>query len=281
MRLTDCHHPVVLALLAIGLALEVAAKTAIPQPPPPPDPGAVSRGREIYAVNCTVCHGPAGRGGGESGTDLGQSMIAVALDASRPGGGQLGAFLKVGRPERRMPAFTFTDADVVALSAFLRATLPPPFGGRGQIQAVVVGDPKAGAAYFSGAGRCATCHAPDRDLKGIGSRLPVATIQGRILVPRGSGGYPPSFLSPPDPGEPQKTVTVTLPSGERISGTLLWITDFHVTFKDGGGVRRTIARRGDVPAVEVVDPLQYHIDHMKTLTDEAMHDLTAYLVSLK
>jgi cytochrome c oxidase cbb3-type subunit 3 len=61
----------------------------------------------------------------------------------------------------------------------------------------------------------------------------------------------------------------------------LWVTDFYVTFTDSGGVRRTVARNGDVPKVVVTDPLQWHIDHMKRLTDKDMHDLTAYLVTLK
>jgi cytochrome c oxidase cbb3-type subunit III len=76
-------------------------------------------------------------------------------------------------------------------------------------------------------------------------------------------------------------VIITQPSGETISGRLMWITDFYVTLTDASGVRRTVARSGDVPRVEVTDPLQYHIDHMKKLTDKNMHDLTAYLVTLK
>ena len=168
------------------------------------------------------------------------------------------------------------------LSAFLRATLPPIAGGaRGVITAVVVGDAAAGEAYFNGAGKCHTCHSPTGNLKGIGTRLPAATIQGRLVHPRGNGGYPRSFNSPPDPADAPRTVTVMQPSGETITGTLMWITDFNVTLTDAAGVRRTIARKGAVPKVEVVDPLQYHIDHMKVLTDENMHNLTAYLVTLK
>jgi hypothetical protein len=149
------------------------------------------------------------------------------------------------------------------------------------ITAIVVGDSKAGEAYFNGSGRCATCHSPTGDLRGIGTRLPVAAIQGRIVLPRGNGGYPRGFNSPPDPNEAPRTVTITQPSGETIAGTLLWITDFNVTLTDGSGVRRTVARNGDVPKVEIKDPLQYHIDHMKKLTDKEMHDLTAYLVTLQ
>jgi mono/diheme cytochrome c family protein len=244
-----------------------------------PDPAAVARGRQMFTTTCGACHGAEGRGGSEGATDLTRSAIAAG-DAA-----QLGAFLKTGRPERRMPPFALGDGEVADLSAFLRSIAAPAGrGGAGRanlIVAVVVGDAAAGARYFNGAGKCATCHSPTGDLKGIGARLPAATIQGRIVYPRDNGNYPPSFNSPPNPAEAPRTVVVTLPSGDQISGTLMWLTDFNVTLKDASGVQRTIARSGDSPQVAVTDPLQYHLDHMRTLTDKNMHDLTAYLVSLK
>jgi mono/diheme cytochrome c family protein len=245
-----------------------------------PDPAAVTRGRQTYTANCAACHGPEARGGGEGMTDLTRSAIATAPEA-----GPLVAFLKVGRPERRMPPFALADADVADLSAYLRSVAAPAGrgggAGRGAINAVVVGDAAAGERYFNGAGKCATCHSPTGDLKGIGSRLSAAAIQGRIVYPRDNGNYPPSFNSPPNPNEAPRTVVVTLTSGEKLSGTLMWLSDFNVTLKDANGILRTIARRGDIPSVVVTDPLQYHLDHMRTLTDKNMHDLTAYLVTLK
>ncbi len=182
-----------------------------------------------------------------------------------------------------MPPFALADADVLDLWTFLRSIAPAGRGGggRGMINAIVVGDPKAGEAYFNGAGRCTECHSVTGNLKGIGARLPIAAIQGRIVLPRGNGGYPRGFNSPPDPNEAPKKVTITQPSGQVIIGSLMWITDFNVTLTDSSGVRRTVARSGDVPKVEIADPLQYHIDHMKKLTDKDMHELTAYLVTLK
>ena len=253
--------------------------------------GAAARGRQAFGVQCAACHGPEGRGGVEGSTDLTRSPTVLANDAGK----QLADFLKVGRPERRMPAFTLTDAEVADLHAFVRSVAPPPGrgGGAGRglaavasakagvITAVVVGDAKAGEAHFNGAGGCRACHSATGDFKGIGVRLSAAAIQGRLVLPRGNGGYPPSFNSPPDPKDAARTVTVTQPSGETISGTLMWITDFSVTLRDGSGVRRTFARSGDVPKVEVKDPLQWHLDNLRTLTDKDMHDLTAYLVTLK
>lgn len=261
----------VCALVIMTLAVLADAR----QPPP-----SVVRGRQAFGTQCAACHGPEGRGGAEGATDLARSPLVLSDD----GGRQLAAFLKVGRPERRMPAYSLTDSEVADLYAFVRSVAPPAGrggGGRGVITAVVVGDPKAGQAHFHGAGGCQACHSATGDFKAIGSRLTAANIQGRLVLPRGNGGYPPSFNSPPDPRDAARTVTVTQPSGETVSGTLMWITDFVVTLRDASGVRRTFARSEDVPRVEVKDPLQWHLDNLRTLTDTHMHDLTAYLVTLK
>ena len=240
---------------------------------------AVTRGRAVFTTYCATCHGADGRGGTEGATDLTRSPIATAAD----GGMQLAAFLKVGRPERRMPPVPLGDAETADLSVFLRSLAAPAGrgGGRNAINAIVVGDAAAGERYFNGAGKCATCHSPTGNLKGIGSRLSPAQIQGRVVYPRDNGNYPPSFNSPPNPNEAPRTVVVTMPSGEKLSGTLMWLTDFYVTVKDASGLLRTVARSGDTPSVAVTDPLQYHLDHMRRLTDKDMHDLTAYLVTLK
>jgi mono/diheme cytochrome c family protein len=244
----------------------------------PPDPAAVARGRQIFSPTCASCHGADAHGGPQIGTDLSRSTIATADDA----GQQLGALLKTGRPERGMPAFSMSAEDVMDLSSFFRSVAPPAArgGGRGVVNAVVVGDAKAGEAYFNTAG-CTSCHSATGDLKGIGSRESVAAIQGGVVMPRGSGGYPRGYKSAPDPDEKPKTVVITQPSGEKITGNLMWITDFTVTLVDASGTRRTIARDGDVPKVEVTDPLAWHIQHLKRLTDKDMHDVTAYLVTLE
>ena len=97
------------------------------------------------------------------------------------------------------------------------------------------------------------------------------------MLPRGTGGYPGrgSEIAP------FRTATVVLPSSERYSGTLVAVSLFAVTLKDESGATRTFRRDGDVPRVEIVDPLQAHLDLLKTLTDENMHNLTAFLVTLR
>ena len=77
------------------------------------------------------------------------------------------------------------------------------------------------------------------------------------------------------------TVTVTLPSGENVEGRLVRIDDFMVTVALADGTLRTFRRDGDVPKVEVHDPMQAHRDLLTVYTDKDIHDLTAYLVTLK
>jgi cytochrome c oxidase cbb3-type subunit 3 len=77
-------------------------------------------------------------------------------------------------------------------------------------------------------------------------------------------------------------VSVTTPSGETASGALVRLTDFEVTlFEASSGRMRSWLRNGDVPKVVVTDPLQAHVDQLTKWTDADMHNMTAYLASLK
>ena len=80
------------------------------------DPAAVERGNQVYRPNCGFCHGIDARGA--AGPDLARSL--VVLDDI--GGKDLGPFLKSGRPDAGMPAFSGLTAEQAAdISAFLHA----------------------------------------------------------------------------------------------------------------------------------------------------------------
>lgn len=252
---------------------------AAPQNPVTPvDPAAASRGQQIFVQNCSFCHGPDARGGAEGGVDLTRSAIVNG----DPLGVRLSGFLKIGRPPR-MPAFDqLTDAQASDIDAFVRSQNVIA-GGRAPLVAIVVGDPKAGEEFFNGAGKCSACHSVTGDLKGVGSKYDAITLQGHIVLPRGKGGWP-NIVSPfqvTNPPDVPKKITVTLPDGTVTAGDMISISDFDVVLRDASGVRHTFARNGDVPKVVITDPLQTHLDLMKTLTDKQMHDLTAYLVTVK
>jgi len=247
---------------------------------PVTDQAAVERGKALLVEHCGFCHGANARGG-SGGPDLTRSVVVQEDE----GGKQLGAFLRVGRPERGMPKFDLPDAQMGDLAAFLHSAIYLNANRRlYKILDILVGDPKAGQAYFNGAGRCNSCHSSTGDLKGVGAKYEPTALQGRLLMPRGRpGGGRGAAASGPLYMEPTAIkVTVTLPSGESASGGLVRMTDFDVTLYDNAAGRvRSFLRNGDVPKVVVTDPLQAHVDHLQKWTDTEMHNMTAYLASLK
>jgi mono/diheme cytochrome c family protein len=262
------------AMWALAATLTAAQQQALTAPS---DSAAVERGREVLSGQCGFCHGSNARGGAR-GPDLTRSAI-VQTDED---GKQLGEFLRVGRPDRDMPKFDLPDAQVRDLAAFLHATIYLASNRRlYKILDILTGDPQAGEAFFNGAGRCRTCHSPSSDFKGIGAKYDdPATLQGRMVLPR---NLPPG--APPLPAHQLPNaikVTVTTASGESASGTLVRLTDFDVTLFDPRSQQmRSWLRRDEGPKVVVTDPLQAHMDMLTKWTDTDMHNVTAYLATLK
>jgi len=273
-----CVGCTTLVLLTIGLR----AQAPPPQSRPVAvadarfDPAAVERGSALLVSQCGFCHGSNARGG-PSGPDLTRS----ALVQDDEGGRQLGAFLVTGRPDRGMPAFQLAADQVTDLATFLHAAIFLNANRRlYQVLDILTGDPKAGEAYFAGAGKCAACHSAAGDLKGVGAKYDAVTLQGRLLMPRGGRG-----AGPPQPAYLDKNAikaSITLPSRQTVSGVLVRLTDFDVTLYDPEtGQMRSWFRNGDLPRVDLVDPLQAHLNMLPVWTDTDMHNMTAYLASLK
>ena len=179
------------------------------------------------------------------------------------------------------PSTSLTDAQVVQLSHFLRQRLTDTLRGSPlfDVKDILIGDPKAGAAYFNGEGKCSTCHSATGDLAGIGTRLTPVNIQQRFIFP-GSGGRGRGGAAAAAPGRTAITVTVTPPGQPAITGARLEEDDFFITLREPSGTVRTIKR---VPGTTVVtsNPLQFHIDLLERITDTQMHDVVAYLETLK
>jgi mono/diheme cytochrome c family protein len=268
------------ALSAIAALLLLARSSAAQQQAltPVTDTAAVERGQQLLVAQCGFCHGANARGG-SGGPDLTRSTLVQADE----GGKQLGEFLATGRPDKGMPKFDMPPAQVSDLASFLHSAIYQNSNRRlYKILDIVVGDAKAGEAYFNGAGRCSSCHSPSKDLKGVGAKYEPAALQGRLLLPRGRERSPGSPPVPLYTDPTALTVTVTPPSGEPVSGGLVRLTDFEVTLYDAGaGHMRSWLRNGDTPKLVVVDPLQAHMDHLSKWTDADMHNMTAYLASLK
>ena len=81
------------------------------------------------------------------------------------------------------------------------------------------------------------------------------------------------------PRSAKSTVTVTLPTGEKISGTLAYHDEFTVALRDGSGIYQSW------PASRVqytVDsPADAHVEQFSKYSDDDIHNLMAYLQTLR
>jgi hypothetical protein len=75
-------------------------------------------------------------------------------------------------------------------------------------------------------------------------------------------------------------VTVSPPTGAAVTGTLVRIDDFNVSLRGADGQTQTFRRAANVK-VEVRDPLAVHHELLDQYTDTDMHNIVAYLESLK
>jgi mono/diheme cytochrome c family protein len=236
------------------------------------DPAAIARGKVLFGVNCSFCHGSDARGG-EGGPNLLRSHLVM----DDQNGEAIAVVVQNGRPDRGMPKFDLTNENVSDIAAYIHSFRVAGYDASRDIPPnIVVGDAKAGEAYFNGAGKCSTCHSATGDLAGIGSKLEPKALQNAIV----SGGGGGRGAAPPIP-VPPTTVKVTLPSGEVVEGKLDRIDDFDVSLTEANGTHRDFARNGNVPKVEINDPLQAHLNLLSKYTDADIHNLTAYLVTLK
>jgi cytochrome c oxidase cbb3-type subunit 3 len=261
---------------ALCLAAQGPARGRAPVFPdrPPADPAVIAHGQQLFSSNCSFCHGPDALGG-EGGPNLLRDEI-VMHDRS---GELIAPIVKNGIPDKGMPKFdALSDTDVQAIAAFVHS-LGLGRGGPPVPVNPVVGDAAAGKEFFNGPGRCNTCHSVTGNLAGVGTKYDPRTLQGRILLPGAAGGPGPAPAAAAD--VPRTTVTVTLPSGQKVEGRVIKIDEFNLSLITADGTYRSFVRNGDVPKVETHDPLQAHKDALPKYTDAQIHNLTAYLVTLK
>jgi cytochrome c oxidase cbb3-type subunit III len=249
-----------------------------PSDKPPVDSEAADRGRTVYGAECVSCHGPQARGT-QNGSNLVRSLV-VLRDRY---GSEIGPVMKRGHKEMMSgrSSTTLTDTQIVDLAHFLRQRVNDSLRGSPifQVQNVLTGDPRAGAAYFTGEGKCSTCHSPTGNLAGFGTRYEPVDIQQRFLFP-GSGRGGRGRGAAPGPSATAVTITVTPPAGQAVTGTLVQMDDFTVTLRDASGETRTFTR---TPTLTVVknNPLAAHRALLDSITDKNMHDVVAYLETLK
>jgi mono/diheme cytochrome c family protein len=237
---------------------------AFPQHPPG-DPSAIARGKALYGVNCQFCHGGDARGG-----EGGPNLLRAEVVLNDQNGELIAPIIQNGRIDQGMPKFPMNNAQVSDIAAFVHSFRVAGYdASRMKPPTIVVGDPAAGEAYFKT--RCASCHSVSGDLKGIASRFPEPRdLQQMFIMPGGRGAK-----------VPPATVTVTTANGKKAEGRLVRIDDFLVTLADADGIQQSFRRDGATPKVEIHDPLQPHKALLPVYRDKDIHDLTAYLVTVK
>jgi cytochrome c oxidase cbb3-type subunit III len=221
------------------------------------------RGASLFQQQCSFCHG-RDAGGGEEGPDLTRSKL-VADDKA---GDQIAPVIREGRQEHGMPRFNLPDSDIAALVAFIHAQklkMESQKGGRRGVdpEDLQTGSVDAGRTYFNGAGKCAGCHSPTGDLAGVAARFQGLKLEQRLLYPRGA----------------KAKVTVTLTSGESLSGELAYHDEFTVAMRDSSGRYRSWRESSVIYTVD--DPAEAHADLLAKYTDQNIHDLMAYLQTLR
>jgi cytochrome c oxidase cbb3-type subunit 3 len=229
-----------------------------------PDAKVAAAGAKLFGPTCGFCHGANARGG--VGPDLLRS--SVVLDDNQ--GEVLGPVIRKGFPDKGMPGFpALTDEQVREIAEFLHEQVYLAANrGTYEIQNIVTGDARAGEAYFNSEGKCNSCHSSSGDLAHIASKLKPLDVQNAFLYPAAVGTHPPP------------RVTVTLKDGTAISGTLKYLDDFYVSLDAPSGNLQSIKLEPGVK-VNVEDKLVFHRKMLEKYSDAEVHDVTAYLVTLK
>ena len=226
------------------------------------DPKLVETGQSVFQQNCAFCHG-RDAGGGETGPDLTRSKI-VRGDIA---GEKISDVIRNGRPDNRMPAFHFSDSDMSAVVAFIHSqtTKAIAMGSRKGVDVsdLQTGNVEQGKAYFDGAGGCSACHSPTGDLKGVASRYEGLQLEERMLYPR----------------DAKSKATVTLTNGQVVTGTLAYLDEFTIALRDASGTYRSWPLAAVKSKVD--SPVEAHVALFSKYTDDDIHNLMAYIQTMR
>ncbi|CAN5589659.1 hypothetical protein BH10ACI4_BH10ACI4_35380 [soil metagenome] len=227
---------------------------------PAPDAAAAKLGEPLYKANCSACHGPTARGG--QGPNLVRSVLVLHDEK----GEEIAPVVKNGRASSGMPAFPQLSAtEIYDISEYihLQIELAANRGLYSHSNTMTTGDVQQGKTYFTA--HCATCHSATGDMAGIAGKYPQpSAMLARLAWPSSRG---------------PREATVTLASGEKLTGTLAHYDDFETTLKTAAGKVETWPTA--TVKVDIPDKLAGHRALLPKYSDDDLHNLTQYLLSLK
>jgi cytochrome c oxidase cbb3-type subunit 3 len=228
-----------------------------------PDP-AIERGRSQFAQSCAFCHGVNANGGTH-----GPSLIRSAVVRHDEHGELIGVVIRDGRPDRGMPAVPLGASQVSDIVVFVKSRVAAADirsanrALQGSGDKLLTGNAGQGKAFFEGAGGCSGCHSPTGDLAGISRKYAPDALQARFLYPQMR----------------RRTATVIDASGKQYTGELVALTNFDVAIQDGDGWYHSWPLSS--VKLDMKDPLAAHRSLLDKYTDTDMHNLLAYLETLK
>jgi mono/diheme cytochrome c family protein len=187
-------------------------------------------------------------------------------------GEHLAPFLKKGLPEKGMPAFaSMSDGDLKDIAEFVHLQVEDVANrGTYHVLNILVGSAAKGQTYV--AAHCMSCHTAEA-FAHLGSkfRSPEQLQRGWIWPMRPINSGDNSLAA---------TATVKTKDGATIMGRVTQVSDFRITLVDSDGRAHVIDRQPGVD-VQIKDPLSAHHEIIMTLANDDMHNVTAYLNSLK
>jgi cytochrome c oxidase cbb3-type subunit 3 len=227
---------------------------------PAPDAAAAKLGEPLYKENCSTCHGPTARGA------QGPNLVRSVLVLHDQKGEEIGQVVQNGRPQGGMPAFTnLNDNQIYDIVEYihLQVELAANRGLYIHSNTMNSGDSEKGKAFF--AANCATCHSVTGDLATVGARYP----QPAAMLAR---------IAWPTTGELRRA-TVTTQDGKILTGTLIHYDDFETILRTAAGAVNDWST--PTVKVDITNKLAGHRTLLPKYTDDDLHNLTQYLLTLK
>ena len=250
MRFTACSIVVCLAVAGFAAAREPAPAAATP----------LDRGRRLFDIHCSRCHGIGG-GGGE-GPALTRPDLRHAPDDAT-----LVKVIQEGIPRTAMTgSFSLSNVEAADVAAYVRSL--------GHVsEAAVAGDSNRGRTIYDDQG-CAACHIVAGEGRGIGPEL---TAIGET---RGAEYLRQSLLDPAAVvAEEYRVVTVRTADGASVRGLRVNEDDFAVLVRDADARLHTFLLENTTLRKEM--GVSVMPSYAKRLSSEQVEDLVAYLVGLR
>jgi cytochrome c oxidase cbb3-type subunit 3 len=244
-----------------ALLLFLASSWLFAQEPPS---DSVKRGQAQFGQTCAFCHGPDANGGAE-----GPNLMRSGLVRHDDDGKLIGPVIRDGRPKKGMPPVPLSEAQIADVVAYLHWRLQesdltsPPNPRDYSLKLLLTGNADAGKAFFYGAGQCNHCHSPSGDLRGIAKKYTPADLQARFLYP----------------SDVPKVAIITTTSGQQLKGELAYHDAFTIAIKDSDGWYHSWTV--DQARFQIQDPLAAHFELLHKYKNSDMHNLFAYLETLK